>query len=175
MRRHHVAWKLDIDRERALTRRAQYARDLGRRGRRIVQHRLVAGDFAEDRKLGINRAGLVMQQEAAGTLARARRARDHHDRRTLRIGAGDRIHHVEGAGTVGDDRDAEARVVACRRVRREADCRLVAECEMRKDAAFLDHLEQRQHEIAGNPEDFACAMVLESLQERGRESRHARD
>ena len=89
-RRHHVARQLDIDRQRTLARAAQHAGDVLRRGRRIGQHRLIAGDLAEHRKLGVDRARLMMQQEAARALARARRAGDHHDRRALGIGAGDR-------------------------------------------------------------------------------------
>ena len=80
----------------------------------------------------------MVQQEAAGALARAGRAGDHHHRRALGIGAGDRVDQVEGAGAVGDDRDAEAAVIARRRIGREADRRLVAEREVRQDAAFLD-------------------------------------
>ena len=67
------------------------------------------------------RARLMVQQEAARALARARRAGDHHHRRALRVGAGDRVDEVERAGAVGDDRNAEAAVVARRRVGREAD------------------------------------------------------
>ena len=43
---------------------------------------------------------------------------------------------------------------------------------MRQDAAFLDDLVQRQHEIAGNAEDLARAVILQALQQGGRERGH---
>ena len=171
---HHVARHLDVDRQRALAGAAQHARDLGGRRGRIGQHRLVAGDLPEHRELGVDRARLVVQQEPARALARARRAGDHHHRRALRIGAGDRIDQVEGAGAVGDDRDAEAAMVARRRIGREADRRLMAQRVVRQDPAFLDHLEQRQHEIARDAEDLAGPVILQPVEQRGGERRHLR-
>ncbi len=114
----------------------------------------------------------MVDHEAAGALARAGRAGDHHDRRALGIGAGDGIDQVERAGAESDHGDAEAAVVARRRVGREADARLVAQRVVRENPALLDDLEERQHEIARNPEDFAGAVVLEALQQRGRERGH---
>src|SRR6185312_7991105 len=73
--------------------------------------------------------------------------------------ARDRVDDIEGAGAIGHDRDAQAAVIACRGIRREADRRLVAQGEIRQDAAFLDHLEQRQHEVTGNAESLARAMI----------------
>ena len=172
--RHHVARKFDIDRQRQFARAAQHARDLRGRGCGIGQHRLIAGDLPEDGELRVDGAGLVMQQEAAGSLARAGRARDHHHRRALRIGARDRIDDIEGAGAVGHDGDAEAAVIARRRIRCETDGRLVAQREIRQDVAFFDDLEQRQHEIAGNAEDLAGAVILQrgeqSMGKRGHRS-----
>jgi TPP-dependent 2-oxoacid decarboxylase len=40
-----------------------------------------------------------------------------------------------------------------------ADRRLVAQCESRKNVAFFDNLEQRQHEIAGNTKNLVGAVV----------------
>jgi hypothetical protein len=48
----------------------------------------------------------------------------------------------------------------------------VAQREVREDPAFLNDLEERQHEIAGNSEDFPRAVIFEPLQERGGEGRH---
>ena len=56
-------------------------------------------------------------------------------------------------------------MVAGRGIGREADARLVAERVVRKDPAFLDHLEERQHEIARDAEDLAGAVVLQTLQQ----------
>ncbi len=168
----HVARQLDIDRQRTLARAAQHARDLARRLRGIGEHGLVAGDLAKDRKLRVDRARLVMQHEAARALARAWRARDDDDRRALRVGARDGIDEVEGPGPEGHDRDAEARVIARRRVGREAHAGLMAQRVVRQDPALLDHLEERQHEVARNAEDLARAVVLEALQQRYRQCGH---
>src|SRR6185503_364972 len=51
----------------------------------------------------------------------------------------------------------------------EADARLVAQRVVRKDPAVLDHLEEWQHEVARDPEDFAGAVVLQGLQQGRRE------
>jgi hypothetical protein len=114
----------------------------------------------------------MVEEKSAGALARAGRARDRHHRRTLGIGAGDRVDEIEGAGPIGDDGDPEAAVEARRRVGGEADRGLVAERVMGKDAAVLDDLEERQHEIAGYPEDLAGAVVLEALQQYAGERGH---
>jgi hypothetical protein len=168
-----IAWQLDIDRQRALARAAQHPRDVGGSRCWIGEQRLVTGDLAIDRHLGIDRAGLVVEDETAGALAHPGRSRDDDDRRAFRVGAGDRIDQIECPCPEGDDGDAEPAVVARRRVSCETDARLVAQREVRKDAALLDHLEERQHEIAGDPEDFTRAMALEALQQRSRERRHA--
>src|SRR5207245_8994291 len=88
-----------------------------------------------------------------------------------RVGARDRIDQVEGTGPEGHDRDAEARVIACRRIGREAHARLMAQRVMRQDPALLDHLEEWQHEVSGNAENLARAVVLEALQQRYRQWR----
>ena len=129
LRHRHVAGKFDVDGQRTLARRAQHARDLGRRGFGVAQHRLIAGHLVENIRLRVDGARLMMQHEAAGPLARAGRARDHHHRRAFGIGAGDRVDQVEGSGPVGNHRDAEAAVIARGRVRREADRRLMAQRE----------------------------------------------
>ena len=114
----------------------------------------------------------MVHHEARGALARARRAGNDDDRRAFGIGAGNRVDQVEGAGPEGDDGDAESALITCRRIGRETDAGLMAQRVMRKNAALLDDLEERQHEIAGNPENFAGAVVLEALQQRGGERRH---
>ena len=169
---HHVAGKLDIDRQRLLKRAAQHARDIGMRRGGIGQHGLVAGKFLEDRELAVDGARLMMQQEAAGALARARRAGDHHHRRALGIGAGDRIDQVEGAGAIGDHGNAEAAVIAHGGIGGEADRRLMAEGELRQDAGLFDHLVERQHEIARDAEDLPRAVILQALEQRGGERGH---
>ena len=151
----------------------QHARDLARRGGRIGQHRLIAGDFPEYRELGIDIARLMMKQQPALAFARAGSARDHHHRRALGIGARDRIDEIEGAGAIGHDRNADAAVKARRRIRRETHRRLVAQFEMRQDPRSLDRLVERQHEIAGNAEDFTGAMRFQRAQQNGCEIGHA--
>ncbi len=114
-----------------------------------------------------------MQQIAAGAFARARRAGDHHHRRAFGIGAGYRVHQVEGAGAVGDDRDAEAAVIARRGVGGEADRRLMTEREVRQHLAFLDDLEQRQHEVARDTENLPGAVSFQAFEQSGGKRRHA--
>ena len=172
-RTHHVARQFDIDRQRQFQRAAQHAGDLGGRGRLVVEHRLVAGEFLEHRELGVDGARLVMQQIAAGAFARARRTGDHHHRRALGIGAGNRVHQVEGAGAVGDDRNTDPAVIARRGVGREADRRLMTEREVRKHIAFLDDLEERQHEIARDTENFPGAVSFQAFEQSGGKRRHA--
>lgn len=41
----------------------------------------------------------------------------------------------------------------------------MAQRVVREDPALLDHLVERQHEIAGDAEDFAGAVVLQTLQQ----------
>lgn len=60
----------------------------------------------------------------------------------------------------------------CRRIGRETDRRLVAECIEGQRAALLDHLEERQDEVAGNTEDFLGAVVAESVEQGTTECRH---
>ncbi len=151
----------------------QHARDLGRCGCRIGQHRLVAGDLAEYRELGVHGAGLMMQKKPALPLQRAGRACDHHHRRALGIGAGNRIDDVEGARAIGDDRDADPAMKAGRGIGGKADRRLMAQFEMRQDPRLLDRLVERQHEVARNAEDFTGAMRLERAQENGCKRGHA--
>jgi hypothetical protein len=172
--RHHVARKFEIDRQRHFAGAAQHPCDLRRCGYEISQHRLIAGDFPEDGKLRIDRARLVMQQEATGSLARARRARDHDHRRALRIGPRDRIDDIEAPGAIGHDGNAEATVIARRCIRSETDRRLMAQRETRQDVAFFDDLKQRQHEIAGKAENLVSPVVLQrgeqSMGKRGHRS-----
>lgn len=168
-----VARRLDVNRQRLLARVAQHARDRLGRASGIVEHRLVAGDLAKHRELGVDAARLVMQQEAARALARARRAGDHHHGRALRVGAGDCIDQVERAGPIGDHGDAQALVIARGRVGREADPRLVAQRVVRQDARFLDRLVERKDEIARDAENLARAVLLQALEQRGRERGHA--
>ena len=168
----HVAGKFEIDRQRHLAGAAQHARDQRRRGSGIGQHRLVAGDLPEHGELRVDSARLVMQQEAAGALARTRRARNHDNRRAFRIGARDGIDQIERAGAIGHHGDAETAMVARRGVRREAHRRLMAQREVRQDVAFLDDLEQRQHEVAGNAEYLVGAVIFQGLEQSGGKRGH---
>jgi hypothetical protein len=113
-----------------------------------------------------------MQQEARDALARAGRARDHHDGRSLGIGARDGVDEVEGTGAIGDDGNAQAAVIARGGICRESHRRLMAQGDIRQDAALLDHLEQRQHEISGDAEDLACTMISERGEQGMRKGRH---
>ena len=106
-----------------------------------------------------------MEQEAAAALGRRGRARDHHDRRALGAGAGDRVDQVERAGAVGHRGDAEAAADPRRAVGREPHARLVRERMQRQDARLLDHLEQRQSEIARDAEDPGRTVILERVQQ----------
>jgi len=65
-------------------------------------------------------------------------------------------------------------MVARRRIRGEAHRRLMAQRVAGQNAAFLDHLEERQHEVAGDAENFARAVVFQAVQQRGAESRCTR-
>ena len=164
--RHHVARQLEVDRHRMIERVAQHPRDLAGRVRRIVEPNLIAGDLPEHAVLRVQGLGLVMEQKAAAALGRRRRARDHHHRRALGAGAGDRVDQVEGAGAVGDRSHAEPAADPRRAIRREAHARLVAQRVQRQNARFLDHLEERQSEIAGDSEDPGRTVVLERMEER---------
>jgi hypothetical protein len=48
----------------------------------------------------------------------------------------------------------------------------MTECVVRKDSAFFDGLEQRQHEIARNAEDFAGAVSFQAVQQRCGQREH---
>ena len=113
-----------------------------------------------------------MKQVSAGALASAWSARNHHNRRAFRIGAGDRVHQIEGSGSVGNHRYADATVVARRRVSRKAYGRFVAQREIRKNVAFFDDLEERQHEITRDAKNLPGAVVLEAFKQSVRERGH---
>jgi hypothetical protein len=162
----HIPRELDINRQRTLARVSQDACDFVVRRRCIGQHRLIAGDLAINRHLGVHRTGLVVKNEAASSLARARRACDHNHGRAFSIGAGDGVDQIEGAGPKGDDGDTETTVIACRSIGCEANAGLVAQGIVGKDSAFLNDLEERQHEISWNPKNFASAVILQTLQQR---------
>ena len=110
-----------------------------------------------------------MDPEAAAALARARSPGDDDDRRALGICARNGVDQVERARPIGDHGHTQTGVVARRGIGSEADTRLVAQRVVREDPAVLDHLEERQHEIARDPEDFAGAVVLQALQQGRRE------
>ena len=115
-----------------------------------------------------------MELPSGGTLRDPRRAGDDHDRRTFGIGAGDRIHEIERPGTPGRDGYRDGRVKACRRIGRKADRRLMAERVKGQCAAFLDHLEKWQDEVAGNAEDFPSPVIAESVEQDTAECGHGR-
>ncbi len=142
------------------------------RGLRIVKYALRDGHFAEHPHLRAEVAHAMVEQGVVGRFADTRRTAYHHHRRALGIGAGNRIDEIEGAGAIGRNRNAEATMDARRRIRREAHGRLVAQLEMRQDLRILDHLVERQHEIAGDAEDLSCAMSLQGTQQDGCERSH---
>jgi hypothetical protein len=113
-------------------------------------------------------------KEPALPLARTGGARDHDHRRSLGIGARDRIDDVERTRAIGHDGNADAAVKARRCVRRKTHGRLMTQFVMRQDARLLDGLVERQHEIAGDAEDFAGAMRLQRAQQNRCESGHAK-
>ena len=63
-------------------------------------------------------------------------------------------------------------MIARRRIGGEADAWLMADSVMRQDLRFFDDLVERQHEVAGDAEDFPGAVILEALQESGRKRGH---
>jgi hypothetical protein len=63
-------------------------------------------------------------------------------------------------------------MIACRRIRRETNRRLMAQRETRQDVAFFDDLEQRQHVIAGNTENLVGALVLQRGEQSMGKRRH---
>ena len=140
--------------------------------RTLVEHGLVAGDLAEDGELAVHRARLMMQQKTARALARARRAGDDHDRRALGIGACDRVDEIERTRAVGHDSNADAAMIARGSVGSEADARLMAQLEMRQDAALFNHFVKRQNEITGNAENLFRAVILQSVQQSGGQCEH---
>jgi hypothetical protein len=117
----------------------------------------------------------MVDDEAAGALARPGGTGDDDDGRALGIGAGDGVDQIERARPEGDDGDAEAAVVARRGIRGKAHAGLVAQRVVRQDSALLDDLEKGQHEVARNSEDFTGAVILQALQQCGRERGHPHD
>ena len=69
---HHVARQLEIDRARLVDGGGEHAGDLGRRGGGIVEPGLGAGDLLVDAELGVERAALMVQEEARAALRRGR-------------------------------------------------------------------------------------------------------
>src|SRR5262249_3407751 len=49
----------------------------------------------------------------------------------------------------------------------------VAERVVRQDLRLFDRLVERQHEVARNAEDFPGAVLLQAVEQRGRERGHA--
>ena len=156
---HHVARQLEIDRPGLVDGGGEHAGDLGRRGGGVVEPRLGAGDLLVDAELRVERAALMVQQEARAALGPAGGAGDHDHRRLLGEGAGDRVDQVEGAGAVGDRGHADRAAEPPGGIGGEAHGRLVAQRVQRQDAALLDHLEERQREVAGDAEDLAGAVA----------------
>ena len=125
--RHHVARDLDIDRPCLVQSRAQDPGHLEGSRRRIVEPGLGAGDLGIDAGLGVERAPLVVEEQARAAFASARCPGDHDHRRLLGIGTGDAVDEVEGPGPVSHRRHPEPAVEARRRIGREPHRRLVRE------------------------------------------------
>jgi hypothetical protein len=164
-RAHHVARHLDVDGARYGEAAAQHARDLARRAARVVEPGLVAGDFAEDPELRVQGLRLVVQQQSRAGLSLAGRARYDDDGRLFRVRARHGVHDIERSRAIGDGGHAERAVRSRRRVRGEADRRLVRERIERKDPRGLDDLEEGQREIAGDAEDLSGAVGLKRVQQ----------
>ena len=160
----HIARDLDIDRQRQAERGIEHPGDFAGRGRGVVEPGAGAGDVAVDLHLAVQRLALMVQQQTAPQLVGAGRAGDHHQRALFRIGAVDRVDQIERAGAIGDRGDPQGLADPRRRIRREADPRLVAQGVQRQDARLLDHLEKRQRKIAGNAENMFRAAGLERVQ-----------
>ncbi len=161
----HVARNLQVHRARMLKTIAQHPPDDGGRGGRVVQDALVAGDLLIHAELRAHGLHLMVQQEAARPLRRARRAGQNHQRRLFREGLGHGVQHVDGPGPVGDGGHAEPPADACGGVGREAEARLVGQGDQRQDAGLLDDLEIRQREVAGDAPDLARAAFLQGVQQ----------
>ena len=116
----------------------------------------------------------MVELPSRGALRDPRRAGDDHDRRAFGIGAGDRIHEIERPGAPGRDGNGDGRVEPCRRIGRETDRRFVAERVERQRAAFLDQLEERQDEVAGNAKDFLSALIAQSVKQGTAKCGHGR-
>jgi hypothetical protein len=161
-----IARELQVDRPGQLATVPQDPRDDGGGGRRIVQPRLVARDLTVDADLAVDRLGLMVEEKAAFGLGSARSASQHHERRLLGISTGGDVDHVETARPVGDGRDAEPlAVVAAGRVGGEAHAGLVAQRVERQDFRVLNHLEERQDEVARDTEDLTRSMIFERVEE----------
>ena len=174
-RSHLVARQLEVHGLRVAPRRGQHARDAGARGGRVVEARLVARHLAEHLELGVERLGLVVQQQPRAALVGAGRARDHDHRRLLREGRGDRVHEVEGPGAVGDGGHRGRAAHARRRVRGEAHRRLVGQRVEGQPPVRDDRVEERQREVAGDAEDLAGPRAFQRAEQRRRDGGlHAR-
>ncbi len=162
----HVARHLDQHGLRQLHAVAQHAGNVLGRRLGVGQAHLVAGDLAEDAPLRIDVAHLVVQHQARVRLDLAGAAGQDDQRRALGIGAGHGVDDVERARAVGDRHHAQAAVHARGGVGGKAQRGLVAQRHQGEDVAFLDLLEQRQDEVAGNAKNFLRAVVLEGAQQR---------
>jgi len=108
---------------------------------------------------------LVVQGQPGVRLDRARATGQHHHRRTLGVGAGDRVDGIERARAVGHRDHAQPHVHARGGIRGEAQRRFVAERDQRQDPAGLHVPEERQDEITRDAEDLAGAVRLEGVQQ----------
>ena len=176
-RRHHrmagrtdqVARDLEVHRLRAGEATAQHPRDLRRRAVDIVQARAVAGDLRVDLVLGVERPGLVVQEQPAAGLAGTGTGGYHDHGRLLGEGRSGRIDHVQRPRPVGDGSHREPAAIARRRIRGEPHPRLVGQGVQGQDPTLLDHTKERQREITGDAEDLARAVVAQRMQEGLRE------
>ena len=163
--RDHVARDLEIHGPLGLQRHVDRAADVRGRRARIVQDGAVFGDLAVDVELGLERLHLVVHVQAGALLRAAGAAGQDDQRRFLRVGARDGVHHVQPAGAVGHAAHAQPTGHARRAVGRKPDGRLVAEPHQREAAVALEGLEQVQREIAGDAVDVPHTTVPELVEE----------
>ena len=110
----------------------------------------------------------------AALLGASRAAREHDERRLLRVRAGHRVDHVQAARAIGDQAHAEAVGDAGAAVGGKSHRRLVAEPNQPEAAVAFERLEEIEREVARETEDVADTVFPQLVEEEGAE-RHVVD
>ena len=115
--------------------------------------------FSKDLELRAEVPHPVVQQRIVDPLAQPGRAADHHHRRLLGVGPGDRIAEAQPADAIrhADRPDAVDAGVG---VGGEPGA-VFARAADHADRALFQHAVEREHVVAGNAEDVANAVVLQ--------------